>query len=1325
MNVSATRVLFLNFFLSESFNVGKKRLKWRDGVGPVSGRGSRSCPLSTLGCFVSQRRRLPKGKRELFVRARRDSSQPAAIMCAALSIMSTEVPISLDFLRSVNADWIETTIPATEERPITRTRYLIRARFDGWFHCPSDVCKKLARTIGISDCPTAIPRFCYRGRYDSSAGAFIPQPINLDAFRKDRRYRHGTTSHWAEIDEEFLDPQPGDELSIFTVFQNVLTPDAYLCTHPFVEVTMLVTVPALERNSRVVCMRGDYEPPSVLPVLFERVVAVRAIPHETIQNDDAMHLMHCALGPHPEDVVFRKLSEQLMSRRDFIPWYCSGDKFRNRRHAAGVSKQWIYWTLGAGADMTRCPNYGLMRLLYGNQLVDRMENHQQIMVLMYLTVVFPECVVSVDSVRVTLYMLARVFMHGDLENLNTCEPRVDQEAWFSDRARVSSQSAGPTASGFYAFADHVWLSGLLRYFELNRGLDVKRFSAAVLELPAFAPMVAQVHTVRDRLHCFMTARELTCATLLDIEPQQLWGRVTGPLGPTVLGRANATSEETRLYEFYGALASGYRRASSRAIAVPEADADHMVLNQVVPAMVFCDYTDSPPAGCQFAIGPASQWERMRLAMLFVHNVSLCAIRCLHYQSQIIGVQNTVCNQGHPFVIVAPNAALAHQASLQWIGSIAMTPGEFCNKLATGTTNSCQALLRPNGAKYGALVLLHAELLGIEQWLVILETMVAARVRLGADPTRDPAVVIPVYQSFFERPQVTTAQCGQANAYGTDNVAVQLTHTHEVSNEIFLDRPDRVIDPITLRPEFPSEAKAIPFEAARLYHDLASETEEDATTEVAIRVRLYGFLSCLVRHMCKHDSDDDTLRATSASLRALYGVQDTLRLPRLYVHTGTRNLTDQRAMREHTFVHGDHLMVGETGEMLSLAVVRGSTMELAMPPQGALKATLSRVVRDRAYLKELLCDTSVPTNDDQERASDDEATETIAADGNGVDDAIEVIHNDTVSMDGFMRTSADDGAGVDTDTVADVHKPHVSADDVVFRNHRLQLLASRENVARGDLIRLNSMRNRLMVTSGVAFLCACARPAMYTSCTNVMYDTKSPWFFHTTRTHTLRPTLCTIDQFNRRDQPVVEEFDQAELFHQHSCPTESIADLRVPHVTRDPCFSLDAPKREFVNISSERHSIFMATQAFPVRAASYVGPAPKAVAIHLAPNTSIATFLGACAIARDFVQVIYSPDVRASVATDAKTKKAEARAEGMLYVDRGGLDPGHQEARDYITELREAFLCSRQKFRDTIDDVATHIIDRLVLKAQSTIPDDGIWLPRMVELVKEHASESEG
>ena len=1248
-------------------------------------------------------------------------------MCAALGVMNTEVPISTDFLRSVSANWLESTVPSSEQRPVTRRMHLIRVRFDGWFHCSSDICKKLARTIGISDCPTAIPRYSYLGRYDRATDAFVPQPIHPDVFRTHHRYRHGTASHWADVDEEYLDPLPGDELSVFTVFQNMLTPDAYLCTTPFVEVTMMVSVPSSERKSRIVCMRGDYEPPSVLPVLFERIVAVKSIPYENIISDDAMHLLHSALGPHPEEVTFRKLAEQLMSRRDFIPWYCSGDKFRNRRHAAGVSKQWIYWTLGPGGDMIRCPNYGLLRLLYGNQLVDRMENHQQIMVLMYLTVVFPECVVSVDSVRFTLYMLERLLVVDDLENLNTCAPLADESLWFSDRAPSLADSTNATASGFRAFADHVWLSGLLRYFEVRRGLDVKRFSAAVLKLPAFEAIAAQADAVRDRLHQVMTARELACATLLDIEPQQLWGRVTAPLGPTALGRTDATSEEARLYDFYGALASGYRRANSRAIAVPEADADHMALNQIVPAMVFCDYTDSPPVGCQFAIGPASQWERMRLAMLFVHNVKLVSIRCLHYQSQVIGVQNTVLNQGHPFLIVAPNAALAHQARLQWVGNDVMTPVEFCNRLATAAPDARKTLLRPKSATYSALVLLHAELLGIEHWLMVLETMVAARVRLGAHPTRNPAVVLPVYQSFFERPQVVTAQCGQANAYGTDNVVVQLTHTREVSNEIFLDRPDRVINPITLRPEFPSEAKAVPFEAARLYYELAAETEDDARTEVAIRVQLYGFLSRLVKHMCKRGPEDDTLRATSASLRTMYGVQDTLRLPRLYVHTGTRNLTDQRAMREHTFVHGDHLMVGETGEMLSLAVVRGSKLELAMPQRGVLELALSRVVKDRAYLKELLCDTATTADSENKSALDDEAMETVVADESNVDDSVEVIHNDTVSMDGFVQTgienSANTGGGGD-DGVTTIHKPHVSADDVAFRNHRLQLLASRENVARGDLVRMDSMRNRLMATSGVAFLCTCARPALYTSCTSVMYDTKSPWFLHTTRVHTLRPTMCTIERFRRRDQPPVQDLDYKDAFQQHACPTESAMDPRVPHVTCDPCFSLDAPKREFVNISSEQHSIFMATQAFPVRAASYVGPAPKAVAIHLAPNTTIGTFLGACAIARDFVQVVYSPDVRASVATDARSKKTDAREKGLFYVDRGGLDPSHQEARDYITELRNAFVCSRQKFRDTVDDVVSHIIDRLVLKPQSTIPDDGIWLSRMVELAREHGPESE-
>lgn len=770
---------------------------------------------------------------------------------------------------------------------------VVRVRFDGWMNSEVEHAVELARSYYDLEHLT-LARFAYVGHYREREAGFVAAPLDTDSVSRG-------------VPGDTLETRYYVTIAVCGLYFNH---DVYAATVPFHEVDLQVSAPRVRKQLRICATKEVADGRISAPLLFERLLRVRVLPWLELQASLCWEVLSRVQFDTRRSDTFATLRKEIASRRVWLPRNIQNSSKALLRHAGTVAQQWMYWAMDVGAEHTRCDNYALLVLLFGHECVTHMPDHECLHALMYLAVLHPEALCCGE----TIALVCRA---------------VRQPAFL----RLASALQNAPLLAAWGGASTV----------LQRALQ---FARRVLE-NADMEHVASVHeSARSGLVHKAPAAVLVALRALDVAGVQMCNIPDASCNLQQPAERGAC-ERTVMQALQQIGCNEYRRAQSRAVRLAsDVIADARVCG-CAPVPCIETETNEAVAGQEHTCSVAALADRYVLVQMLAQQFRPLLIMVMHYQLQIVGVQTCVREHGLPYIVVCPNKALREQAAEQWSHTTVLSAGRLVEALMSSEGDE---LLFPRGPEnpMAMLVLLHGEMLGIEQWLAILR---ATRAKLhkmarvpGAPETLRSArpVVVLVTDVFLERPVVVRPRFPRVSVYGTESVAVQLAFCDELFEK----------QTVLTESDVPSHSERIPFQAACLYYKLTNGKNRYAKAS-SVQSALLRFLRMLVERMWL---DDDALYAH------LEMQLDGFALPKIYMHTGYSNFTDRKRLREETFKENDYIHLADTGELLALRVAPLSGAAASVEGKGRfglVARTGTIALQTNAFERGYLCECAVP------------------------------------------------------------------------------------------------------------------------------------------------------------------------------------------------------------------------------------------------------------------------------------------------------------------------------------------------------------------------------
>lgn len=766
--------------------------------------------------------------------------------------MDIPIPVTPELFDLIHdGEWRSCAMP---EKADSVQRYIIRGVFTRWFNTETAQIEELVCSYyGLKHAMLA--QFRYMGCFCPRTRSIKPTPLPLDTVPR---------TDTGDI--------PLDYYVTVAIRKLYYSHDVYMATVPLHEVEMLVSAPSTSGRLRV-CNTSE-RPDGRLnaPLLFERVLSVRALPLSELRNTPAEDVLGRVRFATSRLHAYTLLRGYIQSQRRWMPKHVENAPKRNTQLAGDIAKQWLYWAFDVGAEHTRCSNYALLCMLYGAGCIELMPDHAALEALVYLSVLHPEALAIPETLSLLCSTLKRSF------------PRV---ASALEGGSILPPRGKKTLTKAVRFARHV------------------------LADAEFEEVAEQYERLRERMALKCSRPETRALRALHLDDNARLWNVWSMRYRSETEEAESGNVARKMESAVECLTNGFQRAQSRSCDVPTALADWLVLRgHILNVQVETDSAE-PRAGMQHMVSAAAQVDRYCLVELLMRRYKPLLVQVIHYQLQIAGVQTCVREHGLPYVVVCPNLALTEQARHQWEHSRVMCADRFVEALGCARA---ERLVFPGGMQRAPsmIVLLHSEMYGIEAWLAMLRAYAAAVARLSQGATGLDAVerivlsqckpvVIAVTDVFMYRPVVVRHRPPFNSVYGTENVILQLAFCEDLfAKETVLTETDVEV-----------HAERIPFKAAQLYYELTNARDRSPMAS-RVQMKLMRFLRALVENMWL---ENDALYSH------LEMQLDGLNLPKIYMHTGFSNLTDRAMLQEGGFRENDYIHVCDTGELLALRVAR--------------------------------------------------------------------------------------------------------------------------------------------------------------------------------------------------------------------------------------------------------------------------------------------------------------------------------------------------------------------------------------------------------------------
>ena len=767
--------------------------------------------------------------------------------------MDIPLEITPALLKTIDGSLVQSTAQVDINKVET---YIVRVRFRQWLTSRvKEYSQMLPGIYGIEY--ATLGEFQFLGHWSEDREVFVKRPIN---------------SSFIGISKRNLLDSNQSTYCVIALPKLYMNHDGFLASFPLVTLDILVSIPVGGERMKLCDQEDVSDIRLCMPMMFERVLQATMISHNEFRGWPTYTILARTTTAETVGAMTTSLVNALLEKPQYIPGFRESTAVENKKRAQIIARQWLYWYLGLGASHLEHSSYCLLCLLFGHEYVSRLSNRNDLNVLMFLTVMIPECFASPDILRLVCWILSfkRIFFNFGNIMLMRSLPRNGKEPLYKRLVR---------------FSDHVC------NYSSHEGLTIdvrNEMRASLLS------------------RCSMRLRGLL--DTIDVNTKSLWC-----FSDKMTVGANAPWDDLQMGEFLKKLNSPYARSKNGEIQVKVMDYEQLVRRgMIVPSRVELGSSDAYP-GNQFCTLNATQVTRIDFVDLLLNYADVVFIMTMHYQSQICSVQSCIDQHRMSFILVCPNVALAQQAKIQWREEYITTTDGLCDllyrlgrenhKRASNPTMCDQSQTLPgigdtemrflsSITDVSMIVMLHGEMYGIEHWISILKAYKMYAKTLSPEESTKRLCINLVTDPFMARPNVITRGTNHTSVYGTENIALQLYHCGEacVKTEILRE------------PDF--NVETIPFKAGQIFYNLTNGRHRYARSDRA-RTRLQRFVCDIVTNMWLGEEDMNQQIT-----------DDHLKLEKVYVHTGVINFTKRSHLAETRFKRHDYLML-DTGEMLSL------------------------------------------------------------------------------------------------------------------------------------------------------------------------------------------------------------------------------------------------------------------------------------------------------------------------------------------------------------------------------------------------------------------------